>query len=1147
LNNILGSSQLKRLSIAALFVIAALLSTSHSTSAQSSQSVYWRYDAPDRLSHIVVADLDRDGIDDIVVVAGNSEVVLVGADGIAKWSVPYRTEAPITDIAISNLEKDFGHGRQILVLTEAGLAALDSNRKEYFATSFREKPALVRPISAASDAPNNSIVAFDDGELRQFDGEGNLLWEHTFPDVNERNAQPVLVVADLDRDGLDEIIYSYFTNQGFSKLVMLSPDGNLLWERSNSGNVNALTVVDFDPEKPREIALATSLDRVFLYSADGSRRWPYRSPNKSITALEPAILNGTPALVVGTSVGKLIAYDESGRRIWEGTYNSTPDRPILSISSSPEDQSGGNPVALSVLIGPAPDSTEAADIILLDAGGRRLEPSFPAIDSAALSRLVDVNNDGLVELLLAGFATAELLDPGVGARHYSSTWDYRLDAGPQAFVVTDLDLDNEQEILIGTDGGTVQALKNNGTRLWSAELGGIISDIGIAAASAGAYPYIAVIHNDSTVNSQEVVVLEGWLELLDHDGHQLWSKSLPSTITAMVIGDINRSGPPEIVVGTSDGLILAFSLAGDEFWRSSVTASVDALTLSSNEEAVEIIAATGANKIDRLDNKGTGFDRTAEYLDEIIDISILTRDPELDQLLVVAVEDGTLRGLSPKGNQRWQVDLPGSPLLTHPADESILVGTDEEQLLRIDIDGEIEWRHSETGFVTSLYWGDLDGDVVADIAVGNREGDVRLITADGEKIWDELNLDSEVVAVSAIGRLPDLQADLVAITDNGIVRLFQSSANRPPLLVNPQTEVSEGNYSISVSVIDVEEDPVKVTLELYDPDTEQWELQGEKTASGGSGTLFWPVDPPEDASEIRYRFQYNDGSHSAIVEPAAGPAAIPASPILVNVLVILFFAIVGTGGVALYIRQARSPGTKARRFYKQLKNNPERTLKSLNEEFNRTGGSAYFLLNLANAARQDHDRTLTSLADGLYLLGSRPESALRIILGALEEAEQASLNWKNHASWQQFYETALYFISAPTVTELTLLRSKLEQLVEIEQSEDPEVQQLDELMPVLNSLRDSLRVDMVEDRLMYLSEAIGVLKQLRHRKAQYSISIEHSLVDSIINRWIGLVRIELEETHGRAQLDIQLLTKRLVPEKEPLVALEMTGPVCYRP
>jgi len=105
-------------------------------------------------------------------------------------------------------------------------------------------------------------VAFDDGRLQQFDDEGNLLWEQVFPDVNERNAQPVLEVTDLDRDGLDEIIYSYFTNQGFSKLVMLSPDRDLVWERSNSGNVVALTVVDFDPEKPREIALATSLDRI---------------------------------------------------------------------------------------------------------------------------------------------------------------------------------------------------------------------------------------------------------------------------------------------------------------------------------------------------------------------------------------------------------------------------------------------------------------------------------------------------------------------------------------------------------------------------------------------------------------------------------------------------------------------------------------------------------------------------------------------------------------------------------------------------------------------------------------------------------------------------------------------------------------------
>jgi hypothetical protein len=1135
-------ARLPRVLLTAIVLSAfAIVASSELSLAQSSSSVYWRYDAPDRLSRINVADINQDGIDDLIVVAGDGDVILVGADGIAIWPVPYKTAAPIVGIATFNLHGELEPTNEILLLTEASLIALDSDGNELFATSFREIPTAVSPVRISSSEQDNVLVALANGELRQIDSEGLLVWKHVFQDVNSQNAQPALVTADLNRDGQDEIIYSFFTDEGFSKLALLTPGGELIWERSNSGSVSAMTVVEFDPERPLEIALGTSLNRVYLYTADGQRRWPYRSPNKPITSLEAAVLDGTPALVVGTSVGKLIAYDDLGRRIWAGTYSDSPDHPILSISSSSGMQGGSNPVALAVLIGQPSGGTEASDIILLDGGGRRLEPSFPAVDNAALSRLVDVNHDGISELLLAGFATAELLDPGIGARQYSSAWDYRLGAGSQAFLVTDIDLDDEQEILIGTDGGTLHALENNGSLIWAAELGGVVSDIAVAQSDTGFQRMIVAVHNDSNISNDGVVALEGFLELLDPDGNRLWSKSLPSTITAMAVGDINRSGPPEIIIGTSDGLIIAFSLTGDEFWRSTINASVDTLTLSSNGRGIDILASTGANNIDRFDNKGTGFVRTAEYLEDIVDIYDLTRDPELVPVLVVAIEDGTLRGISPRGNQLWQVDLPGSPIVTIPADNSVIIGTDEDQLLRIEIDGEVAWRQSNSGSVTSLYWGDLDGNIQADIAVGNKEGDVLLITGDGQKIWDQLNLDSEVVEVSAIRRRPNLQADLVAVTDNGIVQLFQSQANRPPLLVNPRTDVGEGSYSISVSVIDVENDPVIVGLEVYDPDNDQWLFQGEKTASGGRSTIFWPVDPPEDAPEVRYRFQYDDGSHSATVEPAAGPSVVPPSPILRDVLIALVFGIIGIGGAALYIRQARSPIARARRYYTRLKQKPELTLVMFDDEYNRTDGSPYFLLNLANAARQDRNRNLTSLADGLYLLDSRPESALRIIVGALEDAEKERPEWLGLDGWLLLYRTALTLITAPSITELTLLRPQYEQLLKVEGPDVPNVQSMEGLIPALTTLGDSERVDLSEDRLVYLNESIGLLKQLQHQSTQYPVEIVNTILGAIIRRWLGLVRVEVEEMHGRAQLVLQLMTKHLVPDEEPLVALEITN------
>ncbi len=1136
--------QSKRLLLAsALFVLSAITlmtAPSHSL-AQSSTPVYWRYDAPDKLSHIETADVDNDGVEDIVLVAGDSDVILIGADGLARWPAPYRVSTPVLGITTSNLHGKMEPLLEILIMTEAGLTTLDSSGEQLFSVSLPDPPAAFSPISAGSDGSKDILFAQNNGEIKKIDRNGQLIWEHAFPDADTLEANPRLIVADINRDGQDEIIYSYFTGEGFSRLALLGQSGDLLWERSNSGNVTALATVEFDPDSPLEIALGTSLNRVYLYTADGERRWPYRSPNKPITTLTEAILNDTPALVVGTSVGKLIAYDEQGRRIWEGSYNPTPERPVLAVSSTPGARSQGNPVALAVLLGQTPEDAEPPEVILLDGDGRRLETSFPQTDSAALSRLVDVNHDGVNELLLAGFATVELLDPGIGARQYSGAWDYRLGASPQAFLVADIDQDNRQELLLGTDDGSLHALRSNGTMMWAIDLGGVVNDIGVAGSSGESGSQIIVVHNNSSITDDGLGTLEGWLEVLDSTGQIQWSKSFPSTITSMLVGDINRSNPAEIVIGTSDGQIIAYSLSGDEFWQSTVNASVDHLVLVNDAGGVDILAATGANKIDRFDYKGTGYIRKAEYMEEIVDVFDLTRDPELVLVLVVAIEDGTLRGISSGGNQLWQVDLPGSPVLSIPADNSILVATDEDQLLRVNIDGEIAWRQLDPGRITSLYWGDLDGDIQADIAIGNREGDVKLVTGDGETTWDELNLDSEVTAVSAVRNLPSLQADLVAVTDNGIVQLFKSQANRPPLIINPRTEVDEGSYSISVSVIDVETDPVAVELEMYNPDIDLWETVGEKVASGGRSTLFWAVNPPEDASEVRYRFRYDDGSHSGIVEPATGPATIPPAPILRDVLLMLFFGIVGVGGAALYVRQARSPAARARRFYVRLSQKPEQTLDMLDGEYSRTNGSPYFLLNLANAARLDNNRTLSSLADGIYLLESRPEAALRIIISALEDAEAIEPQWSGLEDWQLLYRTGLSLITAPTTTEIGLLRTQLDLLLQNDGLFGPDVQEMPGLLPVLTTLRDSERVDLVEDRLVYLNESIGLLRQLQHHTAAYPVQIEKAINQAIVNRWLGLIKAEVEELHGRAQLVIQLLTRHLAPEKEPLVVLEITN------
>ena len=1133
-----SSSELIRVLL--LFICLSILFVNRQVvHAQDSSPAYWRYDAPGRLSLIEVTDINRDGVDDFIVVADDVNIVLVGADGRARWPEPFVTDEPIKYVQVMDAAGHDPETDEIVIATDAHLMLISGDGQELWQRPLGDFPAALTRFSPNPAKPDDILIALENGRLIHFNNLGQIVWEYEFDDSPAKIATPKLAVADLNRDGANEIIYSYLSEEGFSKLLVLDVEGNKRWERSNSGAVTAFSLVEFDREKPLEIAIATTLNRLYLYTAEGQRRWPYRSPNIPVTSLAMAYLEEGPALLVGTEAGTLIAYDRQGRRFWSNVYGNSPDRPVLDITTSPSSNDSLHPVALAVLLGQSSDNPEPIDVLLLDGNGQRLEPAYPLADSVGLSRLVDINHDGTSELLVAGFATLELVDPGIGARQYFEEWDYRLGAEPESVLVEDIDLDGEQEVLIGTDDGKLHALDNDGTVFGVTDLGGVVSYLAIARSASDAFPNIVAVLNSITSGEAGGEDAEGRVDLLRPDGRQIWTRSFPSTISSMFVGDINRSGPSEILIGTTEGQVIALSLTGDELWTAQANASVDHLTLVNDTRGSGIIVGTGANIISRLNNKGSTSSRLARYLDDITSLEQVIREDTFVPTLIVGLEDGTLRSLSTRGNQNWQTPLESLPTIMIPANNSLYVSTDEGEILSIDLDGNILWRLPDAGRITTMYWADLDGDVRPDLAAGNRAGEVRLITADGTETWDLLNLRSELFHVSSLRRLPDLQAELVAVTDNGIVQLFRSQSNRPPLLVDPQVDVDQGKYSIAVSVIDVENDPVTVSLEIANPESGEWINMGQKQAPSGNDTLFWPVSPPTDSAEVQYRFNFDDGSHQGQVEPTAGPPPISGGSALPGLIIGLFVAIIGAGSAVAYLRQSNSPTARVNRFYQKVKQQPDMILELLEIEHLQSTGSPEFLLHLANKARQEKDNVVASLADGLFLLASQPESALPIISSALDDASELEPKWRHLDYWRLTYNTSQALLISPSITELSLLQPQLDQLIKVRKRANRTSEAVDGLLPVATSLRDSERVDLAEDRLVYLNEAIGLLKQLQYHSNYWPSQIKNSLVLAIADRWLGLVRAEIEELHGRAQLVLNLITKHLVPEIETVIALNV--------
>ncbi|MFZ0546325.1 MAG: PQQ-binding-like beta-propeller repeat protein, partial [Candidatus Promineifilaceae bacterium] len=1111
---------------------------------QTASSAYWRYDAPGRFNNLTVADLNMDGIDEFVVVAGDTGVIVVGSDGRAQWNAPFQAREAITHVTALNAITDSNEPtpkQEIAIATKGQLTLLSSEGERLWERPLDAEPAQILSVKPPDSDLQEILVAQKNGNLVTFNGEGQITWRYQNDNYHPaEEAAPQMQVADLDRNGSEEIIFSYLTDQNFSIVITLQPGATRArWAQSNNGLVTALAVVEFDPTGPLEIAVGTDEAEVYLYTASGNRRWPYRTPNKPVTALAMAQLAEGPALIVGTSVGNVIAYDKDGRRYWSGPYETTSDRPVAAIRPSNVPTPDSRPAAFAIILGHEPGNDEASDVLLIDDRGRRLEPFYPAADPANLTQLVDINHDGNNELLLVSFASMELLDPGIGAREYSEAWDYVLEAEPQVVTIGDILGNGEEELLLGTNDGNLTILKQDGQLLWTADLGGVISQIKIASMGPNETPRIVVVHNNSNLDSDGLESFEGWVEVLLPDNRLVWNVSLPVTISSILVADINRSGTPELVVGTTDGQLIAYSINGDEFWHASVNASVNQILLVEGVRGTELMVSSRANTIDRLNNKGGGFVRAAEFLNDINDIYLIDQEGDLITQMLVSVDDGTLRGVNSRGLQTWELPLDGLPTVSVLAENSVVLATDEEELFRVDFDGNIIWRKAEFGRTTSLYWGDLDGDFQPDVAVGNRDGELYLISGDTADIWGQLNLASNVFYTGAFPGTPDQQAELVAVTTTGKVQLFRSRANRPPLLINPQTEVDRGRYTISVGVIDVENDLVYVLLEVFSPTQGRFIPQEQRQITNGVGTLSWSIDPPENDDSVLYRFRYDDGSHVGEVQPAPGPAAEIPSPFFSGGLIILLAAFAGSVGTVFFIRQSLSPSARVRRFYQKIRQQPALTLISLEEEYTRTSGSPDFLLNLANMARQDNDQVLASLADGLFLLDARPDAALPIIIGALEEAGRLSITWQLLEIWQETYQLGHTLLTAPTITELSLLRPQLVQLLSQREQLNLDPDPLQGLLPILTSARDSERVDQVDDRLVYLNEAGGLLRQLEMTFSGWQPRIENTLTSAITDRWLGLINAGIEELRGRAQLVITLKTKRLVPEAETVVAVEI--------
>lgn len=1153
--------------------------------AQTQIPAYWRHSASSRISHVINHDMNQDGVDEFLIASENGRVELLNSIGNLQWSYPVGDI--IQAINILNVDDDpeleiaLVANRNLTLLSAGGsvlwsiplngitvpqtlLAFSSVAGGQEWLSRYNVQVKQIEPFDHDGDGRDELLVLFSSGQLQLFDQNGQTIWS------DNKNSSPLLStdvivqVADLNADGREEVAFGYFNpSLRFSELRLIDGNQQDIWEQKQpiSDRISALTVVPFGENGALRLAVGSAGGQIHLLNYDRQREWWPRTLNKPVTALAAGEFAGEPLLFAGTEVGMVVAYRANGSRLWTRRLVPDANRPIVALSTAQPSNDENDPF-LAVILGPKMGTNGANDVLLLGPTNRTLA-TYEVVDANGLTRLLDINGDGRYELLMARFAIVELLGLGVGTSEIAPEWSYSLDSAPGALLVVDFNKDGEDELVVGAQDGRLHYLNQQNSVDWLVSPGGNITHLALLETEQG-QQQVVVIRNSNSIEPDNQEQRQSWIDVRDIDGEQLWERAFDTNITSLLVEDINDRGDPEIFVGTNDGRVFAYTANNTELWERSLVPEGEIgqpvsqlLQIKSLNTGQPLIIAAASNILYAIQFRASFVPAVIAVYETPINAVFRLDQPgrELATRLLVFT-DGQVSGLTWRGIQvpAWPISLEGNPGHSIPANdmieevfeettaESFLIATNKAELIRLRIEDSqpnVLWRLIGLNNVTSLYWGDITGDALPEIVVGNSEGSegrIYLYSHQPELI-DEIPLSSGIFAMTVVRRGGQQQnADLLALTENGLVQLFRATENRPPLLTNPQVE---GQYSFGVSVTDVEGDEVTLRLEIFNPANGRWESQGTEIVANGDARRFWTVPTPAITdNSIRYRFHYDDGSYEGDLTPQASPMVAVNSgwlrPTTGTLTVIGLLLAVGT---VLFVRQTQLPAARARRFYRQLKSQPELSLTLLEKKFSATNASQDFLIYLASQARQRGDSLVSSLADGLFLLADRPHVGLPIINGALNDAQNEKPAWQQLERWQRIFAMGQAMLEAPTITETSLLRPQLVQLLEYLEQEDKWSPVLDALLPILTNLRDSERVDLPEDRLVYLNEANHLLSDLQQILPEFSVRIEKTLAEAIVRRWAGLVSAASEELRGQANVTIQLKTKRIVSGEETEVTL----------
>jgi outer membrane protein assembly factor BamB len=313
--------------------------------------------------------------------------------------------------------------------------------------------------------------------------------------------------------------------------------------------------------------------------------------------------------------------------------------------------------------------------------------------------------------------------------------------GPEFLQVADVNGDGREEILYGA-GNTLFVLDPDGKLLWRFATKDRVRSCAVGDLNGDGAPEVALGGNDELVHLLDApgAEIRSWhcdVQLISGQGH-----GRNPEVTALALADLNGDGKVEVLAGTRNCWLLAYTIDGKELWKDSAQYHGVRRILVADLDAdgkSEVLSANRYGGIRIYSGDGKQKPGTASELGDV-SMALGRAVPGDYPLIVNGSSTGVLTartfatppvqfGFNNQGfgvNEVACADVNGDGL------DEILIASETGYLYCLDGQGKEVWRTLVGAVVRDVAVGDLNGDGKLEVLCGAEDGTARVLSGAGQ-------------------------------------------------------------------------------------------------------------------------------------------------------------------------------------------------------------------------------------------------------------------------------------------------------------------------------------------------------------------------------------------------------------------------------